>query len=60
MSIQGRVAAGRRIAVFRLDTQPLPALPPQMPANLSITYSDSALCMEGQCGHVSTHVGACV
>lgn len=58
MSIRGRVEAGNQTVVSRLDTQPLPALPSQMPANLSITYSDSALCMEGQCGHMSTHVGA--
>lgn len=41
----------------RLDTLPFPAPPSQMPANLSVTCSDSTLCMEGQCGHVSAHVG---
>lgn len=52
MSIQGRVGAGSQKA-----RHPAHASPSEKPANLSVTCSDSTLCMEGQCGHVSTHVG---
>lgn len=52
MSIQGRVEAGNQKA-----GHPALAPPSEKPANLSVTYSDSTLCMEGQCGHMSAHVG---
>lgn len=49
---QGRVAAGSQTP----GEGPLLPLS-QKPANPSVLCSDSTLCLEGQCGRMSAHMG---